>query len=129
MLVRLSITITLLRLAVHRLQRRILYGVAILSTIAGLIFFFFTVFFCNPVVHHWERAKHQTSCTEVDYLLGVGYTYSLVAAACDFTIGILPYFMIGKLQMEWKLKMAVIALLSIGCLFVVRSRVQISSDN
>jgi amino acid permease len=57
-------------------------------------------------------------CMNMDLLLGIVYMYSTAAAVCDFTIGLVPVFMIRKLTMDRHTKMAVIGILSIGCLYV-----------
>ena len=54
---------------------------------------------------------------DMDSLLGIVYMYSAVAAACDFTIGLVPVFMIRKLTMDRRTKMAIIGILSIGCMY------------
>ena len=56
-------------------------------------------------------------CMNMDALLGIVYMYSAAAAACDFTIGLVPVFMIRKLTMDRHTKIAIIGLLSIGCLY------------
>ncbi|RHZ61813.1 uncharacterized protein CDV56_107655 [Aspergillus thermomutatus] len=114
-IVRLSITITLVRLTVDILQRRILYAATVLSIIAGSIFFFFTIFQCTPVPCYWNRLTEEGHCMDMDSLVGIVYMYSAAAAVCDFTLGLMPVFMIGKLKMDRQTKIAVISLLSIGC--------------
>lgn len=56
---------------------------------------------------------------DMDLLVGIVYMYSAAAAVCDFTIGPLPAFMIGRLKMDRHTKMAVIGVLSIGCVYVL----------
>ncbi|EAW24550.1 uncharacterized protein NFIA_041280 [Aspergillus fischeri NRRL 181] len=114
-LVRLSITVTLVRLTVDNLHRSILGAATILSIVAGTIFFFFTIFQCTPVNYYWNRMTEEGHCMDMDGLLGIVYMYSAAAAVCDFTIGLLPAFMIGRLKMDRHTKMAVIGILSIGC--------------
>lgn len=43
------------------------------------------------------------------------YVYTVVAAVCDFTIGILPIFLIWNLHMNPRAKFAVAGILSMGC--------------
>ncbi|GIK00943.1 hypothetical protein Aspvir_004973 [Aspergillus viridinutans] len=114
-IVRLSITITLVRLTVDNLHRSILSAATVLSVVAGTIFFFFTIFECTPVTYYWNRMTEDGHCMNMDGLLGIVYMYSAAAAVCDFTIGLLPAFMIGRLKMDRRTKTAVIGILSIGC--------------
>ncbi|KAH3505574.1 hypothetical protein KXW24_007403 [Aspergillus fumigatus] len=114
-LVRLSITVTLVRLTVDNVHRGILGAATILSVVAGTIFFFFTIFQCTPVDYYWNRLTKEGHCMDMDLLVGIVYMYSAAAAVCDITIGPLPAFMIGRLKMDRHTKMAVIGVLSIGC--------------
>jgi hypothetical protein len=57
-------------------------------------------------------------CMNTNSLLGVVYMYSGVAAACDFTMGFLPVFIIWNLQMSRRLKAAVSGILGIACVYV-----------
>lgn len=45
------------------------------------------------------------------------YVYTVVAAVCDFTIGILPIFLIWNLHMNPRAKFAVAGILSMGCVY------------
>ncbi|KAH8695577.1 hypothetical protein BGW36DRAFT_299318 [Talaromyces proteolyticus] len=115
-LARMSIAITLLRIAVEPIHQRILYSVIMLSTIVGIVFFFFTIFQCSPVHYYWDRTTMLNGhCLNINALLGIVYMYSGVAAVCDFTMGILPGFMIRKLQMNRRTKIAVSGILGIAC--------------
>lgn len=116
---RLSIAITLLRIAVGRVHKLILYAVILLSTAVGIVFLFFTIFQCTPVDYYWNRlTMPHGHCININSLLGVVYMYSGVAAACDFTMGFLPVFIIRNLQMNRRVKFAVSGLLGIACVYV-----------
>ncbi|KAH8434409.1 uncharacterized protein LDX57_012056 [Aspergillus melleus] len=114
-LARLSIALSLLRLTVERVHSCMLYSATALSIVAGLIFFFFTVFQCQPVHYYWNRTDTTGKCLNMDLLLGVVYMYSVAATICDFTIGLLPAFMVWQLKMHRRTKAAVAGLLGIGC--------------
>ncbi|KAE8402111.1 hypothetical protein BDV37DRAFT_273169 [Aspergillus pseudonomiae] len=55
-------------------------------------------------------------CLDKDLLLGIVYTHSVIVALCDLTLGILPIFMIWRLQMNRRLKMFLGGILGLGCL-------------
>jgi hypothetical protein len=57
-------------------------------------------------------------CMNMNSLLGVVYMYSGVAATCDFTMGILPVFIIWNLQMSRRIKVAISGILGIACVYV-----------
>ncbi|KNG84893.1 integral membrane protein [Aspergillus nomiae NRRL 13137] len=113
---RLSIAITLLRLTVERIHKWILYGVMALSTAVGIVFLFLSIFQCQPVSYYWNRLWMEGHCLDMNSLLGVVYMYSAVAAACDFTMGLLPVSLIWRLQMDNRTKLAVAGILGIGCI-------------
>ncbi|KAB8254543.1 hypothetical protein BDV32DRAFT_156918 [Aspergillus pseudonomiae] len=53
-------------------------------------------------------------CISKDLLLGIVYTHSVIVALCDLTLGILPIFMIWRLQMNRRLKMFLGGILGLG---------------
>ena len=55
-------------------------------------------------------------CVSKDFLLDIVYTHSVIAALCDLTLGILPLFMIWKLQMNRRAKFSLGVILGLGCL-------------
>lgn len=90
-----------------------------LNMLVGVLFFFFTIFQCTPVSHFWNRLDLDSGkCIDVWVLIDIAYLYSVGAAITDFTIGILPAFMIWNLRMSRRDKIAVIGVLSLGCMFV-----------
>jgi hypothetical protein len=88
------------------------------STAVGIFFLFFTIFQCRPVAYYWNRSSTEGRCLDINILLGIVYMYSGVAAACDFTIGSLPVFMIWSLQMDRGTKLVVSVILGLACMFV-----------
>lgn len=90
-----------------------------LAIIVGLLFFFFTIFQCSPVDLFWNRYTETGSCIDVHILITIGYVYSVGAALTDLTIGLLPVFLIWNLRMNRRTKMAIVGILSIGCMFVL----------
>ncbi|KAE8135039.1 hypothetical protein BDV38DRAFT_273083 [Aspergillus pseudotamarii] len=113
---RLSIAITLLRLTVERIHTWILYAVMVLSTAVGIVFLFVSIFQCQPVSYYWNLLWMEGHCLDMDARLGIVYMYSGVVAACDFTMGILPVFIIWRLQMDPRTKVAVAGILGIACI-------------
>lgn len=118
---KISIIISLLRITILRVHVVILYCSMALAIVIGLLFFFFTVFQCSPVDLFWNRHTETGSCLDVDILINIAYVYSAGAALTDFAIGLLPVFLIWNLKMNRRSKLAIMGILSIGCMFVVRS--------
>ncbi|OJJ32503.1 hypothetical protein ASPWEDRAFT_116810 [Aspergillus wentii DTO 134E9] len=111
-----SIIISLLRITIDRIHRYILYAAMGLTLLVGLLFFFFTVFQCQPVDFFWNRMSEKGTCINTDTLLDIAYIYSVGAAITDFTIGLLPIFVIWNLRMNPRAKVAIAGILGLGCI-------------
>ncbi|KAJ5926112.1 hypothetical protein N7516_007885 [Penicillium verrucosum] len=115
---KISIIIALLRITISRVHAYILYAAMALATVIGLLFFFFTIFQCSPVDYFWNRAQPNAhgSCISKNLLMSIAYLYSAGAAITDLTIGFLPVALIWDLHMNRRTKVAVVAVLGIGCI-------------
>jgi hypothetical protein len=111
---KISIGLFLLRVTVDRIQRYIIYTIMGLSTTIGLVFFFATLFQCAPIDYFWNRSQ-PGSCIDIDVIIGLTYLYSAVATICDFTFGLLPIWLVWNLNMSKSSKIALIPILSMGC--------------
>lgn len=80
----------------------------------GLIFLFVSMFQCSPVAFFWERSGHG-HCLQGEVLLAIAYIYSVGAAVTDLTIGLFPIVLLSNLHMNRRSKIAIIAILSLGC--------------
>ncbi|KAE8360079.1 hypothetical protein BDV27DRAFT_149017 [Aspergillus caelatus] len=113
---RTSIAISLLRITVVRVHLIIIYSTIALSIAVGLLFFFATLLECRPIHYVWDYGMMSSHCVSKDFLLDIVYTHSVIAALCDLTLGILPLFMIWKLQMNRRAKFSLGVILGLGCL-------------
>ena len=68
----------------------------------------------HPVVN----IEGEGSCINMEIIVAMTYVYSVFAAMCDFTVGILPIFLVLKLQMKRRTKMLVAGILGMACLYV-----------
>jgi len=109
-----SIGFFLLRVAVVRIQRQIIYAVVSTTVVVGTVFLFVTVFECSPVSYFWNRTQ-PGHCVSIDVIIGLTYFYSVVNAICDFTFGLLPVFLVWNLKMDRKVKIILIPVLGMGC--------------
>ncbi|KAL3478853.1 hypothetical protein BJX99DRAFT_256060 [Aspergillus californicus] len=111
-----AIALALLRLAVRRLHRIILWAVIVTIIVIGLVFWLILMLNCQPIPYFWERFDILKSgtCLSTNILLVVAYVYSSITIVCDFTLGILPACLIWGLQMSRRTKMALVAILSMG---------------
>ena len=55
---------------------------------------------------------------DIQIIIAMTYVYSAFAALCDFTVGVLPIFLVRKLNMHRKTKIAVAGILGMACMYV-----------
>ncbi|KAJ5654740.1 hypothetical protein N7490_001743 [Penicillium lividum] len=115
---KISIAVALLRLTVKRVHHIILWGVIGLTIAIGLVFWLVLLLDCQPISYFWNQVdgEHTGKCLSVDILIDISYFYSAVTIICDFTLGILPIFLVWDLQMNRRTKMAVGGILSLGAI-------------
>lgn len=94
----------------------------LLTVATGLVFMFLMLLQCKPLEFFWTKAAldpdiHGT-CMDINIIIIMTYVYSAFAALCDFTVGILPIFLVRKLNMRRKTKLAVVGILSMACMYV-----------
>ncbi|KAL4969453.1 putative integral membrane protein [Aspergillus stella-maris] len=117
---KISVCIFLLRITVKRVHIWILYTVMALTVLTGLVFMFIMLLQCKPLEYFWTRTaldpNIKGSCISIEIVINMTYVYSAFAALCDFTVGILPIFLVAKLHMRRQTKFAVVGILSMACI-------------
>ncbi|KAL1881321.1 hypothetical protein Daus18300_001174 [Diaporthe australafricana] len=111
---KISIGIFLLRIIVERIQIWFIYIALAINVMTGLVFFFVTTLQCQPVSYFWHKSQPGT-CIPISIIIGLTYLYSSLNIICDFTFALLPIFIVRKLNMKRRMKIAIIPLLSMGC--------------
>lgn len=114
-LAKISICLFLLHLVVERSHVWILRAIMVVNTVSCVFFFFFMLFQCSPISYFWNH--HQPGgghCLSPGIIMNSTYTFSAISSICDFSLGILPIFMVWNLQMSRRSKCAVVGLLSIA---------------
>lgn len=73
---------------------------------------------CHPISYFWDFANPSKSgtCMSTQSLVKVAYVYSCLTIVCDLTLGLLPIFLVWKLQMSYRTKIAVGGILSMGAM-------------
>jgi len=112
---KISIACFLLRIARHPVQRYTLYIATTLACIVGLVLVFIVIFQCKPVALAWDKSLPGT-CLAPHVISTALYTYSALAVATDLTFTLLPIFIIWKLQMEKRAKIALVPIMSLAFL-------------
>ncbi|EEA28437.1 hypothetical protein TMatcc_003233 [Talaromyces marneffei ATCC 18224] len=116
---KISICFFLMRITILRTHIYLLYTVMILTVIGGLIFMFLMLLQCKPISYFWTRTTldpaYQGDCISIDIIINMTYVYSALAAVCDFTVGIIPVFLVKNLNMRKETRLAVMGILSMAC--------------
>ncbi|KZM23401.1 uncharacterized protein EKO05_0003931 [Ascochyta rabiei] len=112
---KISIGCFLLRISVKRVHTMIIYAAMFVSTFACTAFFFVTLFQCNPVKFFWEKSLEDGTCIDNRVIIALGFVYSIFSIIADFTFALLPAFLVWNLQLKRRTKIALIPLLTMGC--------------
>ncbi|KAF2752105.1 hypothetical protein M011DRAFT_516460 [Sporormia fimetaria CBS 119925] len=113
---KLSIGWFLLRIAIKRLHTIIIWVAMTMSLVAGVVFFFITLFQCQPISYFWHKVGQEGQCISIEIVIGLAYLYSTFSVISDFTFALLPAFLVMGLQLNKRTKTALIPLLTMGCI-------------
>lgn len=116
-----------MRITILKTHIFLLYFVMILTVIGGFILLFMMLLQCKPISYFWTRTAfdpiYEGHCISTDIIITMTYIYSALAAFCDFTVGILPIFLVKNLNMRNEAKYAVIGILSMACVYDISAQV------
>ncbi len=115
---KLSIGWFLLRVTISRIHRWIIYTAAIVTCASCLSYFFVALFQCNPISYYWDKHSQTGTCIDVQIVIWLVYLYSGFAVISDFTFALLPAWVVSHLNMKKNMKIAVIVLMGMGCVYV-----------
>lgn len=93
----------------------ILYSVMTVTAAASMIFTFVLLLQCRPIKYFWDKSQ-PGHCVDWSIIIGMSWLWSAFAGLCDFTVGILPIFLVWNLQMDRRTKSMVVAILGIACM-------------
>lgn len=115
---KISIGYFLLRIAVKKVHQWTIYAAMAISAVAGLAFFFVTLFQCTPANYFWDKyiPGVEGVCIPSDVVVGLAFLYSVFSVISDFTFALLPAFLLWDLKLKRRTKFAIIPLLAMGCM-------------
>lgn len=111
---KISIGWFLLRVTTSKIHRWVIYIAMMSTTLSGIIFFFVTLFQCNPISYFWNE-EQPGKCIHINVIIGLVSLYSVFAVISDFIFALLPGIIVWKLQLRKKTKLMLIPLLAMGC--------------
>lgn len=110
--------IFLLRFSIARTVRYTLYIVVTLVATFGLFVFFYALLQCRPPSEYWRQAVQdnisQGSCVDPRVTISVTYAHAAVITAVDWTLAIIPIFIIWNMNMATSTKLYIGLVLGLG---------------
>ncbi|KAH7625417.1 hypothetical protein B0T09DRAFT_361370 [Sordaria sp. MPI-SDFR-AT-0083] len=117
MALRLSIGVQLLRIAISRTHKLIIWITVSIFQVCSLAFFLLFVMQCLPSKYFWERfTGGEGTCINPEITVNATYAYSAVSCATDWILGLLPISLVWHLQMTPRTKLMVAAILALGAI-------------
>lgn len=117
MALKFSIGVMLLRIAVSRIHKIIIWTTVVILEVYGLGFFLLFAMQCLPSEYFWTRFTGGSgSCINPNITVNATYVYSAISCAADWTLGLLPISLVWNLQMNPRTKLSVAAILAIGAM-------------
>ncbi|KAF1356301.1 hypothetical protein BDV97DRAFT_4316 [Delphinella strobiligena] len=111
--VKASISLSLIRIATQKAIRRICYAVIVWCVVCCFIAIVVALTYCHPISALWTGKGH---CGSPTTIVTMEYFVFVTAIITDFICAILPSIMLRRLQMERKLKVTIVFVLSLGFL-------------
>ncbi|KAA8894842.1 putative integral membrane protein [Sphaerosporella brunnea] len=110
-----SICIFLLRITIRRTHRWILHSVMAMTMVTGIVFMLVLLLQCHPLTYFWDK-NQPGHCIDWSVVIAMSWLWSGFAGLCDFTVGILPIFIVWNLNRDRRTKIAVVGILGIACI-------------
>ncbi|KAK4461305.1 hypothetical protein QBC42DRAFT_347278 [Cladorrhinum samala] len=125
-LTKVSVGLFLLRLTTSNKFRKFIIGM-IIFTVLSASGNFLTVFFqCRPLAFIWDSTIEGGVCIPATHLKFAAFFNSSVAVLTDVIFALLPIPMLWDVQMNWRVKSAIAAILSLGIFAAVSAIVKIT---
>jgi len=113
---KISLAIFFLRIMVEKWQKRTIYAATASSTLAGAIFFFFSIFQCGTAKNSYVFLLRSISgeCATPGTIVGIAYFNAAVITLTDLIFAFLPIPMLYKLHMNKRERWTVGFILVLG---------------
>lgn len=105
-----------LRIFPTRGVRRALWATVVFNCLYGLVYIFLTVFQCRPINLFWNRWQHKEdagTCLNINYMTWSSGAFTI---ALDIWILSIPLSQLKKMNLDWKKKIGVGIMFSVGLL-------------
>lgn len=115
LLVKASMTCFFRRVIVERLHKWILYAAMAGTAFSCVVFFFTCIFQCWPVSYFWDKYTQTGTCIPDRIVIALAILFSIINMITDFTFALLPAWIVLHLNMKFRTKLALCALMGLGC--------------
>lgn len=115
-LIKASISIFLLRLAVEKWQKCVVWATLVIYTITSIGFLANAWVQCKPVAYTWDKTIPGGTCKDPQQFTNASNANAALTTATDLVYALLPIWMIRKVQMNLQTKISVAMILSCGLL-------------
>lgn len=110
-----------MQICVKKLQINIIRTVIIAFTLFTIYFLFLMIFQCHPISFFWTQNPDPTvpapvgsACIDRSIIESSTFAHGALSAAVDWTLGILPIFLVWNLNMTPRTKISVALILALG---------------
>ncbi|KAJ6438087.1 integral membrane family protein [Purpureocillium lavendulum] len=129
MFIKLSIGMSLLRLAVRKIYRYSVMVSLVLIVLWSLGILLWDVFQCNPVPKQWDFRINDGHCASANEMISAAYALSVLAVLSDWLYALLPIPMLWNAKMTKQAKATVIFILGLGILASIATLIRLKYLN
>lgn len=113
--IRLSVAVFLLRICIKPIHKIIIYGTMVMVIVYSTFYFFLVIFQCHPVSYFWlQYGGMKGSCLNPAVVPDASIAHSAVNFTADWILALLPIALLWHLQMNFRTKVSVAAVLAMG---------------
>lgn len=124
-LTKFAIAVTILYICVERRYKYLMYTIMSIMAITSCICVVWFFVNCVPFQGYWNPGVGE--CKAADGFLNLSYVGTAAQVASDWACATTPFFVVWKLQMTRRSKVAVVAVLGLGVLASVAALMRIIS--
>ncbi|THV52830.1 hypothetical protein BGAL_0067g00200 [Botrytis galanthina] len=124
--VRLSISVFLLRLSTRSLHKSIIYATQASAITFTIIFIVLVFCQCTPFDYFWKQYEFATGfCIDSSIVPAASVAHSVIGFIVDWTLGLLPIWVMWDSKMSMKAKLSISGVLSLGLLAGIATIIRI----
>ncbi len=118
-LVKVYIGIFLGQICIQRSQIIVIWSMCVAFTTFSVYFLFILMFQCRPISYFWIRfiPGSPGSCLPSKIVVDSNYAHSVLSATVDWTLGIIPIFIVWNLNLNLRSKISVAVILALGAVY------------